>query len=218
MGDILRRRGMMMAQSTGGLPTEYQEVEYLQSSGTQYIDTQVVLADALKIFVMVDFRINDGVTGDNGILISTTSTASPYYKQLKFPNWYSGKIEVRGYGLNNSSATTLSAGTRATFTFDYQPGSQVCKKNGVTFLTGTKAWSQGPTAHLFMFANNDNGSIKWKAKASIYRAYIVADDVELRDFVPCYRKNDSKPGMYDLVNGVFYTNIGSGEFTVGPDV
>jgi len=33
---------------------------------------------------------------------------------------------------------------------------------------------------------------------------------------PCYRKSDNKPGMYDLTNGVFYTNAGSGEFIYGP--
>ena len=34
---------------------------------------------------------------------------------------------------------------------------------------------------------------------------------------PVYRKSDSKPGMYDIINNRFYTNQGSGEFFVGPD-
>lgn len=40
----------------------------------------------------------------------------------------------------------------------------------------------------------------------------------VEDFVPCYRKSDSVPGLYDIVNQIFYTNAGSGSFTVGRDV
>jgi hypothetical protein len=39
----------------------------------------------------------------------------------------------------------------------------------------------------------------------------------LVDLVPCYRKSDNKPGMYDIVRNQLYTNQGSGEFIVGPD-
>ena len=33
---------------------------------------------------------------------------------------------------------------------------------------------------------------------------------------PCIRKSDGAPGMYDIVNDVFYTNSGTGTFTTGP--
>ena len=36
--------------------------------------------------------------------------------------------------------------------------------------------------------------------------------------VPCYRKSDSTIGMYDTVNGMFYTNAGTGTFDKGADV
>ena len=34
------------------------------------------------------------------------------------------------------------------------------------------------------------------------------------ELLPCVRKSDSKPGMYDTVSKTFYTNAGSGEFIV----
>jgi len=40
----------------------------------------------------------------------------------------------------------------------------------------------------------------------------------VRNMIPCYRRSDLKPGMYDTVNNVFYTNSGSGEFILGPVV
>lgn len=56
------------------------------------------------------------------------------------------------------------------------------------------------------------------AKAYIYSCKIYQNDNLVRDLIPCYRKSDYKPGLYDLVNDVFYTNVGSGEFYKGPDV
>lgn len=49
----------------------------------------------------------------------------------------------------------------------------------------------------------------------IYSAKINKNGTVLRDFVPVRRKADSELGMYDKVNGVFYTKTGTGEFVVG---
>ena len=58
------------------------------------------------------------------------------------------------------------------------------------------------------------------SKARIYRDFckIYDNDNLVRDFVPCYRKADDEIGMYDMANGVFYTNAGTGTFLKGPDV
>lgn len=56
------------------------------------------------------------------------------------------------------------------------------------------------------------------AKAQWYYVKIYEGDTMLRSFVPCYRKTDNVVGMYDLVNGVFYTSVGSGAFTAGADI
>lgn len=52
----------------------------------------------------------------------------------------------------------------------------------------------------------------------VYECYITRNGETIRHFFPCYRKADHEAGMYDIVNGVFYTNQGTGEFIVGHDV
>lgn len=52
----------------------------------------------------------------------------------------------------------------------------------------------------------------------IYSYRLSQNGVCVRQFIPVLRNSDSKPGMYDLVNDVFYTNAGSGEFTYGGGV
>ena len=46
----------------------------------------------------------------------------------------------------------------------------------------------------------------------------AADGTPIRSFVPCYRKSDNAIGLYDTVEGAFYTNAGTGAFTKGADV
>ena len=76
------------------LPSEYQEVEYLQSTGTQYIKTGVTLTNAQKIFVKTEFKISETATDDNAILCGRDG-GNLFYKQFKFPNWCNSAIEVR---------------------------------------------------------------------------------------------------------------------------
>ena len=38
------------------------------------------------------------------------------------------------------------------------------------------------------------------------------------DLVPCYRTEDKEPGMYDILNNEFYTNVGPTPFDYGDDV
>lgn len=57
-----------------------------------------------------------------------------------------------------------------------------------------------------------------KCKCRIYKALFYNGETCVREFYPCYRLSDSVAGMYDKINGVFYTNTGSGTFTVGADV
>lgn len=54
---------------------------------------------------------------------------------------------------------------------------------------------------------------------NIYRAILTdGQGTEIFNLIPCYRKADNEPGMYDIVNNAFYTNAGSGTFIVGGDV
>ena len=40
----------------------------------------------------------------------------------------------------------------------------------------------------------------------------------VRNFIPCYKKLDNVAGFYEMVNGVFYRNVGTGEFVVEENV
>ena len=72
---MTRRRAMMMqkAQQGGNLPEGYTAVEYIQSSGTQYIDTGRKLTQDSDI--TIDFRIVGEINRDAGIFGSRQSAS-----------------------------------------------------------------------------------------------------------------------------------------------
>ena len=72
---MTRRRAMMMqkAQQGGNLPEGYTAVEYIQSSGTQYIDTGRKLTQDSDI--TIDFRIVGEINRDAGIFGSRESAS-----------------------------------------------------------------------------------------------------------------------------------------------
>lgn len=47
----------------------------------------------------------------------------------------------------------------------------------------------------------------------MYRCKIYSNGTLVRDFIPCYRNSDNVIGLYDTLNNVFYTNVGTGTFT-----
>ena len=71
---------------------------------------------------------------------------------------------------------------------------------------------------MYLFARNLAGAPNNYISAKIYGVEIVVDGNVVRNLVPCYRIRDNVAGMYDTENGVFYTNKGTGTFTVGSNV
>lgn len=212
----LRRHLLLNVYHGGALPSAYQRVSYLEATGTQYINTGVDLSNEKDIYIEVDFEVLASAASDNAILCGQTQTLS--YGAWKLPNWCDKNIEVRGYGISNNGVAQVERGVRTKLTFDYSDGEQKIYKDGSLIRTNNNSWQTGSDFPLHMFVGKNVDVMKWYAKARIYNVYIRFGSAEIRNFIPCYRKSDNVAGMYDLVNGVFYTNDGTGSFNIGSDV
>ena len=97
-------------------------------------------------------------------------------------------------------------------------------------MDSTSCYSNGELAVSDLSGTNeDNAQEFWIGKCNdlnnrstnptnIYECAIWDNNILLKKFIPCYRKSDDVIGMYDVVNGVFYTNAGTGTFTKGNDI
>ena len=69
---------------------------------------------------------------------------------------------------------------------------------------------------IFCISNGNHGKDNRNNAMRLYNWYVQEDGVTMRYIVPCYRKSDNKPGVYDIITSTFYTNAGTGEFICGP--
>ena len=195
------------AVETARLPKEYQEVEYIQSSGTQYIDTGFVSNQDTRL--VADFQITATPTSTLGIF-GTRKTAGS--TKGAFAIWNVSKAVRFDY---NETPTSTGIATAGYHVVDINKN--IANIDGTSF-TATYA-SFNSTYPIFLFAVNNGGTADSRmVSASWYSCQIYDNGTLVRDFVPCYRKADNVAGLYDLVNDTFHTNAGSGTFDVGDDV
>ena len=196
------------------IPVEYQLVEYLESSGTQYIDTNVLFIEPLS------WEFNN---------ITVYSTGNIQWKAL-FGVYNISNSSVINYLQYNTSTKlfqfnisgnvftyTNSADSYLKILAEYNNSECRLFLNDVEAIHGTYICSYNLN-NIYLFrlnapsAQNYNYFIGKCGDIKVYSNYNL-----IRHFYPVYRKSDNKPGLYDIVNNVFYTNQGTGEFIVGPD-
>lgn len=208
---MIVRRIVLEDSEQGGLPEGYTAVNYLQSSGAQWIEMGVAPNQNTKAVLKI--KIN--VFGSRGASL----------------------IGSRTDGNSNNQFTTYIddyGGTRFLFRMDGQP--QAISWTGLTTdkiytvtLSGTEMKAEledGTTVFSKTFSVNDFTSTMTMA---LFRAKNVAGDYFygriysckhyngnelIQDFVPCLDA-DGKPCMFDLVSQKPFYNKGSGSFTWG---
>ena len=186
------------------LPGGYTELEYIQSSGTQYVDTG--LNPNQDFGVTIDFQMTT-VSGWQCIFGAANSAQNAD----EYGVWHNGTNFGFYYASTN---VTVSAEATARHLF-------VCSKNTITVdgaAAGSPAYTSFQTNYpLLLGAINYAGSKMYGSQIKIYSAKIYQNGTLVRNFIPC--KNAAGViGLWDDVNSVFYQNAGSGAFTAGPEV
>lgn len=181
------------------LPIEYQEVEYLESTGTQHIEMPQVETD--KFQLTCEFTTTEKEMAIIGHGVGDDSERWEIFTQKSDPTYNVWIKNVATY------VSSVSASLKKTLTYDYS--THKLDIGGEDEIECTFA-----SLPKYLFAYN-NGDYHAEAKIYAYKAY--KDSALVMDLIPCYRKTDNKPGLYDLVTYKFITNSGSGEFSCGPN-
>jgi len=219
-----RRRALMGANKKTRLPAGYQEVEWIGCSGDQYIQTGYVIGTPTSLLCKVGFMTQNAGTADRPVVwLRNENTATDPETTYKFPNIYNGKIEIAGYGINNTNAFSAQDDEKIEMEFDYRDGHQIIKRSGVSDLTysNNKPTEASTKRIRLLRSDKQPQSDNWNQSffsGRLYYFYYRQDDVDVFDMIPCYRVSDGEIGMYDLVSNTFFTNAGTGTFTKGADV
>lgn len=190
------------------LPSQYQEVEYIESTGTQYINLNLNYSSNTDIEMKTDFFYNSSpIKYFFGARASQTSgmfNISCMNRMFEFRR-------------NNANESLIIQNLTTPYIFKTNKTVWEINENSVEFNDIEFNFENTPL-YLFMMNNNNTPFSNYAASAKVFYFKAWENGELIRNMLPCYRKSDNEAGLYDLVNGVFYMNSGTGQFTIGEEV
>ena len=190
------------ARHIEGLPEGYIAVEYIQSSGTQYIDTGRKLTQESDI--TIDFKIVGEIIRNAGIFGSRTSPLKNNLAlfQSVSPNVFAGDFSE--YQKHRFAAASSLERMKIQMNKNGAWANDILKKS----------WSdiadfETPTNGLIF----DVGTNNWTGNKAVMRLYSYTDG-DAQRLIPCLDAN-GVPCLYDLIGKTALYNQGAGSFTWG---
>ena len=194
----------------GKLPDTYQQVEYIESTGTQYIDTGINVNTTTSRY---ETKINPNLVSDTRGIFGTRNHISSNLSSMNVfiingvfrLDWLTG---AGNYNVNNISSNTeytisITRGLATINNVDYTSEETTSVNSPYTFYIGN--------------FNNAGSAYSNGFSGKIYYSKLYNNNILVFDGIPCYRKSDNEIGMYDLVTNTFFTNAGTGTFNKGAD-
>jgi len=213
-GKLMVGGDITVTLDNGRLPSGYTELEYIQSSGTQYIDTGVAHTEKVRFYL--DVTILDPIT-------TVTSEIKSVFGCLEINK----RIGVNTYHYSYTMYQFLyTTGSRDNnFPVRYKQnvrGTCSFLENTFTDVDGSTTYVATPTSftgsNIYIFAVNNQGTPSNYGSSRMYNLKLYNSSTLVRDFVPCRKDSNSTYGMFDLVSQTFFGNSGTGTFIPGPEV
>ena len=213
------------------LPAEYQQVEYIENTSVQYIDTlfkgnqdtkivcEAVITDSFKSGYYQGLFGATDVVGSKEINRNTVHMHRYTSSELIVMAVYGDKVVCKGF---KGDITEKHI---------YELDKNIFKvDNNMIYTYDYKSFENTKNINIFRDNNNLNSSQNKRCCLMKLYSFLLYDDDELvRNFIPCYssttvtdaegieRAKDTI-GLYDIVNNKFYTNKESGTFDKGNNV
>ena len=192
----------------------YIPIEYLESTGTQYIDTGFAWDNTIEFEIKLFIQEQNNnqnhsyygcwTTWDNsGKVFPGLST---YINYRVFTNFDAGVSNTSGIdiGIRNYQTGIISLRNN---TMAWDLGSSVAFNRGSYFIVNKPPY-------LFASNNGVRGVDEQTATKLYFAKFWLQGDL-IRDFIPVLDKYGT-PCMFDLVEHKFYYNAGTGNFIAGP--
>lgn len=186
------------------LPSQYQQLEYIESTGTSYFNTGYKFnaeIDSCKVI----FKGND--TSNTGMIFASYGTKYFWF-------YYYGSSGIRIYANNGNDGQKGITGIPSDLiqhTMEFKNKTYYIDNVNKGSLTDTYT---DTTNNMWLFSYNNNS---YPFKGRIYYVEIKKNNEYQKIFIPAKRLNDSAIGMYDLITNTFYTSSNVA-FTAGPVV
>ena len=182
------------SNSTSDFKYPAREVEYLKSTGTQYIDTGLTLSASDIIYTKTYLGNSNSLFG------VITSDSNYWYNMTSLGRFYFG------------SSTQNNANLTLDQTYEFEFGNTY-KVNGETKFTFEKTFGDGNLTCPIFCRNHTSSGYSDFFVGKVYYFKIVRNGTIRCDFIPAYK--DGQAGFLNKVDGTFFTNSGTGQFLTG---
>ena len=181
------------------LPQEYQRVEYIECLGNQYIDTNVHVDETTEFYLKCSYTKLSS-TYLNGIGHSDSTRFFMGVEHNMFTATIGNNISAVAQVADYDVHEFLLSNKKLSFSIDGEKKAEWNEKKITNASIGIGARISGNFYYCY---------------EKIYCSKLWQNDVLVRNLVPCLRKIDQKPGMYDLIQKKFYINKGTYDFSYG---
>lgn len=185
-------------KSRDGLPDNVEQLEYIESTGTQYIDTGVFPSNNLKINIKACY------TNSNSSYMLGSDNAYNAGIHIRLDSKYIG---IFGGSIMNTGVVS-QVNVPVTITL----------QNNKIYVDGQQKGSGSPQdvskyskSSIYVFCTHRGGEAKYNASMRLYELQMYDGDTLIRDFIPILDENDVAY-LYDKVEKKFYYNSGTGTF------
>ena len=208
------RRRLLMMQKSGLLPAGYTQIEYLESTGTQYINvSEELLAYEFEITLMETAKRSGGAMFTGSSLWSDSDGTAAFLTG----SWLTVRRRRSGSASTNEAAITADDALNKKLTMKcYKTLAEISESDtGTVLAVNNNEVSSLYVMPIYLFHGNSNGQYRTRyITGRIYHAKYLYNGNVAYEFIPCIRDSDGEPGMYDIINGNFYSNNGTGTFII----
>lgn len=217
----------MILQPTNGsafiaakrLPDEYQEVEWIQPAASGGMVPLNITLDLNSADIIVDFYLVSNPNGERNYLFFSGTTSR--CNGLIHGNGNLLTMYVNGdtgQGVNRALAGFKAAvGERHKMEINLRASDGTIK---ISADDGSKSsvlqYAPNTAMSGSMIAISRDASTTYASVCYKQYPFIMSDMNQYHLYVPCYRRSDSKAGVFDLQNNVF--KPGTGSFILGNDI
>lgn len=181
------------------LPEEYQEVEYIETTGTQGINTELLPGTADRQEHIIEFTRTDIRQ------LMGTGNDESYWGVYTDGRYERGTAKI-----------DILAGNKDLVVMDNSWTHTQINHEEVTTWRGSLDWLNN-TYRLF-YLYYPTGTDKFYCYCKFYSFKAFKNGELISDLVPCYRKNDNVIGLYDKIRKIFLVNDHTGTFLKGKDI
>ncbi len=186
-------------------------VRYVESTGSQWIDTGIVGRHGTKAECKVEWmNLSDSAFLASGYWSSNTRFYACWCSSAS-GNMFTA--QRTGDKVNNGQDLLFEKKRVYTYATDFSAADGNNMSTNTVTIDGTKVFSKAYTAldtglNLYVFANNQNGTAAGFSRTRCYGLKIWQDGALVRDFRPCV--HEGRAGLYDAVSGnIFYPGSGT---------